>query len=40
LTARFNPGKLPRGEYLLMVTVADLAGGGEYTSSTKVVVEG
>ena len=40
LTATFNPGKLPKGEYLLMVTVSDLAGGAEHTSSTRVFVEG
>ena len=40
IVARIEPGKLPEGEYLLIVEVSDLASGQQLTSSTQVVVSG
>ena len=40
LIARFSPGQVPEGEYLLVVTVSDLASGTSHTASTEVVVGG
>ena len=40
LIAHLKPGKLPKGEYLMMVTVTDLASGREHSSTTSVVVGG
>jgi VWFA-related protein len=38
LIATIRTGKIAHGEYLLLVTVADLASGAEHTSTTTVVV--
>jgi VWFA-related protein len=40
LIVNLKPGKIPQGEYLLMVTVTDLASGQENSSTTPVVVSG
>ena len=40
LIAEYSPGKIPGGDYLLVVTVKDLASGRESTASVDVIVEG